>query len=74
MHSIFLSEDNMNVLSYSIITLKGLYEISSAEVSQHFYWKIGSFQVHAQVPIPSWVVIVILLGSATVTGSTSHSY
>ena len=57
----------MNVLSYSINTLKGLYEISGVEVGQHFYLKIGGFQVHAQVLITSWVVILILLGSAIVT-------
>ncbi|KAL6312152.1 hypothetical protein AAG906_021961 [Vitis piasezkii] len=55
----------MNVLSCSINTLKGLYDISGVEVGQHFYWQIGGFQVHAQVLITSWVVIAILLGSAT---------
>ncbi|KAB2605738.1 ATP synthase CF0 subunit IV [Pyrus ussuriensis x Pyrus communis] len=54
----------MNVLLCSIKTLKGLYDISGVEVGQHFYWQIGSFQVHAQVLITSWVVIAILLGSA----------
>nr|QWX89986.1 ATP synthase CF0 A subunit [Aeginetia indica] len=41
-----------------------LYDISGVEVGQHFYWKIGGFQIHAQVLITSWVVITILLGSA----------
>ncbi|KAI3673165.1 hypothetical protein L6452_39281 [Arctium lappa] len=58
-------EGNMNVLSCSINTLNGLYDISGVEVGQHFYWKIGGFQVHGQVLITSWVVIAILLGSAT---------
>ncbi|KAL2224403.1 UNVERIFIED_CONTAM: DNA-directed RNA polymerase subunit beta [Sesamum indicum] len=57
---------NMNVLSCSINTLKGLYDISGVEVGQHFYWQIGGFQVHGQVLITSWVVIAILLGSATI--------
>ncbi|CAN6440848.1 unnamed protein product [Victoria cruziana] len=56
----------MNVLPCSINTLKGLYEISSVEVGQHFYWQIGGFQVHAQVLITSWVIIAILLGSAAI--------
>nr|YP_010708164.1 ATP synthase CF0 subunit IV [Sium medium]WCR47923.1 ATP synthase CF0 subunit IV [Sium medium] len=55
----------MNVLSCSINALNGLYDISGVEVGQHFYWKIGGFQVHGQVLITSWVVIAILLGSAT---------
>ncbi|KAL2224281.1 UNVERIFIED_CONTAM: DNA-directed RNA polymerase subunit beta [Sesamum indicum] len=59
-------QGNMNVLSCSINTLKGLYDISGVEVGQHFYWQIGGFQVHGQVLITSWVVIAILLGSATI--------
>lgn len=58
----------MNVLSCSIHTLqKGIYNISGVEVGQHFYLKIGSLQVHAQVLMASWVVIAILLGSAILT-------
>nr|YP_010303986.1 CF0 subunit IV [Ocotea porosa]UIN24528.1 CF0 subunit IV [Ocotea porosa] len=56
----------MNVLPCSINSLKVLYDISDVEVGQHFYWQIGGFQVHAQVLITSWVVIAILLGSATI--------
>ncbi|KAL6492503.1 40S ribosomal protein S2 [Orobanche gracilis] len=57
---------NMNVLFCFINTLKGLYAISGVKVGQHFYWQIGGFQVHGQVLITSWVVIAILLGSATI--------
>ncbi|KAI5678817.1 hypothetical protein M9H77_09767 [Catharanthus roseus] len=53
----------MNVLAN---TLKGLYDVSGVEVGQHFYWQIGGFQVHGQVLITSWVVIAILLGSASI--------
>nr|YP_009002342.1 ATP synthase CF0 subunit IV [Phelipanche ramosa]CDL93428.1 ATP synthase CF0 subunit IV [Phelipanche ramosa] len=57
----------MNVLSCSINTLKGeLYDISGVEIGQHFYWQIGCIQVHGQVLITSWVVMAILLGSATI--------
>ncbi|KAG5618064.1 hypothetical protein H5410_017888 [Solanum commersonii] len=42
------------------------WDISGVEVGQHFYWKIGGFQVHGQVLITSWVVIAILLGSTTI--------
>nr|YP_010692222.1 ATP synthase CF0 subunit IV [Utricularia adpressa]UWM94306.1 ATP synthase CF0 subunit IV [Utricularia adpressa] len=56
----------MNVLSCSINAPNGLYDISGVEVGQHFYWQISGFQVHGQVLITSWVVIAILLGSATI--------
>nr|YP_010194379.1 ATP synthase CF0 A subunit [Pallavicinia lyellii]QZZ24688.1 ATP synthase CF0 A subunit [Pallavicinia lyellii] len=40
-------------------------EVSNVEVGQHFYWQLGgTFQVHAQVLITSWVVVAILLGLA----------
>ncbi|RZC45466.1 hypothetical protein C5167_038439 [Papaver somniferum] len=63
----------MNVLPCSVNTLKGLYDISGVEVGQHFYWKIGGFQVHAQVLITSWVVIAILLGSAAIVVRTPQT-
>uniref|UniRef100_A0A7N0UYF4 ATP synthase subunit a, chloroplastic n=1 Tax=Kalanchoe fedtschenkoi TaxID=63787 RepID=A0A7N0UYF4_KALFE len=53
----------MNVLSCSINTF---YVISGVEVGQHLYWQIGDFQVHAQVLITSWIVIVILLDSTAI--------
>lgn len=44
-----------------------LYEISSVEVGEHFYWTIGDFQVHGQVLINSWIVIGILIAMAVLT-------
>lgn len=43
-----------------------LFQLSSVEVGQHYYWNIGSFQVHAQVLITSWFVLGILLGLALI--------
>nr|YP_010933171.1 CF0 subunit IV of ATP synthase [Nitella hyalina]APP89486.1 ATP synthase CF0 A subunit [Nitella hyalina]WKT08445.1 CF0 subunit IV of ATP synthase [Nitella hyalina] len=40
------------------------YTISTLEVGQHLYWKIGNFEVHAQVLITSWIVIGVILGIA----------
>lgn len=36
-------------------------QISNVEVGEHFYWTIGSFQVHGQVLASTWVVILIIL-------------
>nr|AWD77893.1 ATP synthase CF0 subunit IV [Odontosoria chinensis] len=41
--------------------VENLYQVSSVEVGQHFYWQVGDFQVHAQVLVTSWVVIALLL-------------
>nr|YP_009732762.1 ATP synthase CF0 subunitIV [Buxbaumia aphylla]QHU77104.1 ATP synthase CF0 subunitIV [Buxbaumia aphylla] len=54
----------MQTAQFFISTFNDLYEISGVEVGQHFYWQIGHFQVHAQVLITSWIVIVILLSLA----------
>ena len=35
--------------------------ISSVEVGKHLYWDIGSYKVHGQVFLVSWLVIAILL-------------
>jgi len=44
-----------------------IYEISSVEVGEHFYWTIGDYQVHGQVLINSWIVIAIILAFAVLT-------
>nr|YP_009701058.1 ATP synthase CF0 subunit IV [Manoao colensoi]QEQ14263.1 ATP synthase CF0 subunit IV [Manoao colensoi] len=54
------------IQSSTIDAFNYIFKISSVEVGQHFYWQIGNFQVHAQVLITSWVVIAVLLGSATI--------
>nr|YP_009258537.1 CF0 subunit IV of ATP synthase [Netrium digitus]ANI25465.1 CF0 subunit IV of ATP synthase [Netrium digitus] len=51
----------MQITDFSIASPIPLYELSGVEVGQHFYWQIGDFQVHAQVLITSWIVILILL-------------
>lgn len=37
-----------------------LLEIAEVSVGQHYYWKLGEFQVHGQVLITSWVVLGII--------------
>nr|YP_010619270.1 ATP synthase CF0 subunit IV [Amplisiphonia pacifica]WAX03283.1 ATP synthase CF0 subunit IV [Amplisiphonia pacifica] len=35
--------------------------LSSVEVGKHLYWKVGSYDIHGQVFIVSWMVIFILI-------------
>jgi F-type H+-transporting ATPase subunit a len=44
-----------------------IYEISSVEVGEHFYWTVGDYQVHGQVLINSWIVIALILAMAIST-------
>lgn len=41
-----------------------LLEIAEVSVGQHYYWKIGGFELHGQVLITTWVVVAILLALA----------
>jgi F-type H+-transporting ATPase subunit a len=49
------------------IIYNSLYELSSVEVGEHFYWSFGDYQVHGQVLINSWIVIAIILAMAVLT-------
>jgi F-type H+-transporting ATPase subunit a len=37
-----------------------LLDIAEVSVGQHFYWKVGEYQLHGQVLITSWVVLSII--------------
>lgn len=37
-----------------------LLEIAEVSVGQHYYWKLGEYELHGQVLITSWVVLGIL--------------
>lgn len=56
----------MDIEQLPINGIEDLYQVSSVEVGQHFYWQIGNFQVHGQVLVTSWVVIAISLGLSVV--------
>nr|YP_009746875.1 ATP synthase CF0 subunit IV [Plagiogyria euphlebia]QII42521.1 ATP synthase CF0 subunit IV [Plagiogyria euphlebia] len=51
----------MHIEQLQINQIDDPYRVSSVEVGQHLYWQIGDFQVHAQVPVTSWVVIAMPL-------------
>jgi F-type H+-transporting ATPase subunit a len=51
----------------SLVEFRRLFYPS--EVGQHFYWSILGFQVHGQVLINSWIVILII---ATLSISTTR--
>nr|YP_010198984.1 ATP synthase CF0 subunit IV [Hydropuntia urvillei]UAD88433.1 ATP synthase CF0 subunit IV [Hydropuntia urvillei] len=40
--------------------------LSAVEVGKHLYWKIGSYKVHGQVFIVSWLVITVLISLAVI--------
>lgn len=38
-----------------------IFQISSVEVGQHFYWNLLGFQVHGQVLLNTWLVLAIII-------------
>jgi len=54
----------MQIWNFDIENMNSIYQLSGVEVGQHLYWQIGTFEVHAQVLITSWIVIGILLSLA----------
>nr|ARW69888.1 ATP synthase CF0 subunit IV [Polysiphonia teges] len=48
----------------SINILSSFLSMSSVEVGKHLYWEIGSYYIHGQVFVVSWIVIAILLAIA----------
>nr|YP_009549087.1 ATP synthase CF0 subunit IV [Haplopteris elongata]AYW16149.1 ATP synthase CF0 subunit IV [Haplopteris elongata] len=60
----------MHIEQLQINEIENLFQVSSVEVGQHFYWQIGNFQIHAQVLITSLVVVAILVAlPAATTGN-----
>ena len=56
----FPSVKNDTILKTKLIRLlKEIYYLT--EVGQHYYWSILSYQVHGQVLINSWIVILIIV-------------
>lgn len=47
-----------------IFSLQYFFILSSVEVGKHLYWTIGNYNLHGQVFIVSWIVIVVLLSLA----------
>jgi F-type H+-transporting ATPase subunit a len=44
-----------------------LFQIAAVEIGQHFYWYLGDFQVHGQVLLNTWFVILVILTVAIAT-------
>nr|YP_010850821.1 ATP synthase CF0 subunit IV [Lophurella mutabilis]WGH13556.1 ATP synthase CF0 subunit IV [Lophurella mutabilis] len=49
------------MFQYNVDHLSDFLFISSVEVGKHLYWKIGSYDIHGQVFIVSWIVIFVLV-------------
>ena len=48
-----------NLLRFFFIS--PIYNVAELSVGQHYYWQLGSYQVHGQVLITSWLVLVIII-------------
>nr|YP_009315340.1 ATP synthase CF0 subunit IV [Yamadaella caenomyce]SCW23795.1 ATP synthase CF0 subunit IV [Yamadaella caenomyce] len=44
--------------------LLSFLSLSSVEVGQHLYWQVGTYRLHGQVFIVSWIVMLVLISIA----------
>nr|UZA61469.1 ATP synthase CF0 A subunit [Hyalogonium fusiforme] len=44
-----------------IYNMNPLLEIAEVSVGQHYYWKLGEFEVHGQVLMTSWFVLAVIV-------------
>nr|YP_009511046.1 ATP synthase CF0 subunit IV [Hydropuntia rangiferina]AXI96719.1 ATP synthase CF0 subunit IV [Hydropuntia rangiferina]UAD87402.1 ATP synthase CF0 subunit IV [Hydropuntia rangiferina] len=54
-------------MDYTILAeIFSFVSLSAVEVGKHLYWTIGSYKLHGQVFIVSWLVIVVLIAIAII--------
>jgi len=60
--TLFLEEKAKNVIKNKKhkSMINPLLELAEVSVGQHYYWKVGEFELHGQVLITSWVVFAII--------------
>jgi F-type H+-transporting ATPase subunit a len=44
-----------------MVAMNPLFDMAAVEVGQHFYWQIGDFEMHGQVILTSWFVLLSLV-------------
>ena len=54
------SNPELGLLGQPAKLVQPLLDIAEVSVGQHFYWKLGEYQLHGQVLITSWVVLSII--------------
>nr|YP_010455844.1 ATP synthase CF0 subunit IV [Tetraselmis marina]UUA64520.1 ATP synthase CF0 subunit IV [Tetraselmis marina] len=45
---------------FNILFFQSLFDLSEVSVGKHFYWNIGGYEVHGQVLLVSWFVLLII--------------
>jgi len=49
-------------MTFQTYIYNSLFSLGEVSVGQHYYWNIGSYQIHGQVLITSWFVLFIIIG------------
>jgi F-type H+-transporting ATPase subunit a len=45
---------------FSILALQPVFDLSEVSVGRHFYWTLGGYQLHGQVLLTSWFVLLVI--------------
>nr|YP_009330307.1 ATP synthase subunit a [Lambia antarctica]ANN39001.1 ATP synthase subunit a [Lambia antarctica] len=48
--------------TFQTFIFQPLFRLGEVAVGQHYYWNIGSYQIHGQVVLTSWFVLIIIIG------------
>ena len=50
----------MDIFQIFKFMINPLLEIAEVSVGQHYYWKVGEYELHGQVLMTSWIVLGII--------------
>lgn len=56
-------------MTFQTYIYNSLFNLGEVSVGQHYYWNIGSYQIHGQVLITSWFVLLIIIGLGLIGNS-----
>lgn len=45
---------------FTFLSFQPLFDVCEVSVGKHFYWNLGGYEVHGQVLLTSWVVLLII--------------
>nr|YP_003227036.1 ATP synthase CF0 A subunit [Bryopsis hypnoides]ACX33750.1 ATP synthase CF0 A subunit [Bryopsis hypnoides] len=48
--------------TFQNLLVNPIFTLGEVAVGQHYYWNIGPYQIHGQVLLTSWLVLLIIIG------------
>jgi F-type H+-transporting ATPase subunit a len=61
------------LLEYTLMFTNAMFDLAEVSVGQHYYWRFGSYEVHGQVLMTTWVVLGIIAAISFLGNSNLNS-